>query len=185
MKKLAVVAFVSGSLAAFFEASGLSARDSAAVACSDVGRKTCGAVCIEPSDTCCPDGSGGCPAGSVCWLGDNDRYGCCVAGETCEGPGGSDITTVAAPGATDASAGETGAAEATESPPAAGSGSGSGSVGTATAAPKATANATANASVTRAAPTALSPSVTAGAAANGLAGSGLLGVVLVVLSALV
>ncbi|OAA50345.1 hypothetical protein NOR_00795 [Metarhizium rileyi] len=105
MKRFVLLAFASGSLAALFEASGLLTRDTTQVACSDLGRKSCGAVCIEQSQTCCPDQAGGCPVGSVCWLGDNGKYGCCPVGKTCEGPGGSDITseTVTAPGSTSTS----------------------------------------------------------------------------------
>jgi hypothetical protein len=56
--------------------------------CSSQGLKDCGAGCIDRSDTCCPDRTGGCPAGTYCSLGSNEEYGCCQDGETCAGPGG-------------------------------------------------------------------------------------------------
>jgi hypothetical protein len=55
--------------------------------CSSQGQK-CGSGCIDLTDTCCPDASGGCPLGTYCSLGSNGDYGCCDNGETCQGPGG-------------------------------------------------------------------------------------------------
>ena len=56
--------------------------------CSDIGQKSCGDFCIDSTDTCCPDQSGGCPLATYCTLGDNGEYGCCDVGETCVGDGG-------------------------------------------------------------------------------------------------
>lgn len=50
--------------------------------------KQCGTGCISLTYTCCPDGSGGCPASEVCQLGSNGKYGCCPVGEDCIGKGG-------------------------------------------------------------------------------------------------
>lgn len=58
------------------------------VPCGELGMKTCGNVCIDLTDTCCPDGSGGCTLGDYCVLGDNGEYGCCPVGEVCVGDGG-------------------------------------------------------------------------------------------------
>ena len=41
--------------------------------------------CIELTDTCCPDQSGGCGIGDRCVLDDNNNYGCCAIGLTCTG----------------------------------------------------------------------------------------------------
>jgi hypothetical protein len=59
--------------------------------CSSQDQK-CGAVCIDLTDTCCPDAAGGCPLGTYCSLGSNGDYGCCDNGETCKGPGGAFTT---------------------------------------------------------------------------------------------
>src|SRR5947207_5452564 len=53
--------------------------------CASVGKLPCGTGCMWSGDTCCPDGSGSCSAGEVCWLDTNGNYGCCPAGETCTG----------------------------------------------------------------------------------------------------
>jgi len=53
--------------------------------CSDLGKKECGAGCIDMTYTCCPDQSGGCPLGEYCDLMDNNQYGCCPTGESCKG----------------------------------------------------------------------------------------------------
>ncbi|KAK5989849.1 hypothetical protein PT974_08111 [Cladobotryum mycophilum] len=72
-----------------FQASNLLVdRDVVPVSCSEQGLKTCGAGCIGLTDTCCPDGSGGCPVGKYCILGNNNKYGCCPNGQVCEGAGG-------------------------------------------------------------------------------------------------
>lgn len=60
---------------------------SLAGSCASIGELPCGTGCMLAGDTCCPDGSGSCAAGQVCWLGTNGQYGCCPAGETCDGPG--------------------------------------------------------------------------------------------------
>ena len=62
--------------------------------CSDIGQKTCGDFCIDLTDTCCPDQSGGCPLATYCTLGDNGEYGCCDVGKTCVGDGGVDTSTI-------------------------------------------------------------------------------------------
>lgn len=89
---------VSGSLANFFEASLLEKRDLAP--CSDSYLTDCGSGCIGYLETCCPDKSGGCPVSSVCWLGNNGKYGCCPIGEICDGPGGAITSTIGSPGGT-------------------------------------------------------------------------------------
>jgi hypothetical protein len=53
-----------------------------------IGEKVCGTGCISIADTCCPDGSGGCPLSQYCELGSNNQYGCCPIGEVCSGNGG-------------------------------------------------------------------------------------------------
>lgn len=58
------------------------------IPCEDLFLESCGEVCIDLTDTCCPDGSGGCPLGSNCEVGDNGEYGCCPIGENCVGDGG-------------------------------------------------------------------------------------------------
>ncbi|KAL2213126.1 hypothetical protein CC79DRAFT_1315974 [Sarocladium strictum] len=58
------------------------------IPCEDLFLESCGNVCIDLTDTCCPDGSGGCPLGSNCEIGDNGEYGCCPIGENCVGDGG-------------------------------------------------------------------------------------------------
>jgi len=60
---------------------------SLAGSCESAGELPCGTGCMLASHTCCPDGSGSCAAGDVCWLKTNGQYGCCPAGETCAGPG--------------------------------------------------------------------------------------------------
>lgn len=62
--------------------------------CSDIGQKTCGDFCIDLTDICCPDASGGCPITTYCTLGDNGQYGCCDIGKTCVGDGGVDTSTI-------------------------------------------------------------------------------------------
>ena len=56
--------------------------------CSAQGQKECGTGCIDLTDTCCPDKSGGCPVGKYCDLTSNGQYGCCPIGKVCTGPGG-------------------------------------------------------------------------------------------------
>ncbi|KAG8414575.1 hypothetical protein J3459_014236 [Metarhizium acridum] len=184
---LVILTVFSASLASLFGASGLSPRDAAEAACPDVGRQPCGTLCVEQSHTCGPTG---CPIHSVCWLGDHGLYGCCLAGKGCRVSGGSDITTdtISVPGNTSAittseptspgedrtAIGETIAAETTTP-------SVAGPTGAVARVPNTTANSNATGA---AAPTASSPPITAGIAANGLAASGLLGVVLVVFTSL-
>ncbi|OAQ69898.1 hypothetical protein VFPPC_13277 [Pochonia chlamydosporia 170] len=185
MKNLVVLAFASGSLATLFEASGLLPRDTTQVACSDLGRKNCGVVCIEQSETCCPDQQGGCPVGSVCWLGDNGKYGCCPVGKTCQGPGGSDITTntITGPGSTSTvtipesttDVVETTATEPTETETIPTT---TGPIGTITPVPTTVAP-----NGTGSLPTTSSPPFTAGAPVNGLALSGVLGGLVAVIAA--
>jgi hypothetical protein len=62
--------------------------------CSDIGQKTCGDFCIDLTDICCPDASGGCPITTYCTLGDNGQYGCCDIGKKCVGDGGVDTSTI-------------------------------------------------------------------------------------------
>jgi hypothetical protein len=52
------------------------------------GELVCGTGCIATTDTCCPDGSGSCPASKYCELGANNQYGCCPIGKVCYGNGG-------------------------------------------------------------------------------------------------
>ena len=56
--------------------------------CSSQGQKDCGTGCIDISDTCCPDRTGGCSVGTYCSLGSNGEYGCCQNRKICAGPGG-------------------------------------------------------------------------------------------------
>ena len=68
----------------------LFARELVPVPCSDQGLQACGNAynCIPFSETCCPDGSGGCPSGTYCDLAQNGLYRCCPDGETtCNGAG--------------------------------------------------------------------------------------------------
>jgi hypothetical protein len=60
---------------------------SLAGSCASIGELPCGTGCMLADDTCCPDGFGSCAAGQVCWLKTNGQYGCCLAGESCDGPG--------------------------------------------------------------------------------------------------
>lgn len=41
--------------------------------------------CIPESYTCCPDGSGSCPAGEYCMLDNTGEYACCPNGKRCSG----------------------------------------------------------------------------------------------------
>ena|SRR3569833_89497 len=68
--------------------------------CSSVGLKACGDGCVPLSYTCCPDQKEGCPANTVCSLGDNNEYGCCPIGRVCQGPGGAITSTITGPGET-------------------------------------------------------------------------------------
>lgn len=90
MRKFIILSvIVPAALAAGFAP--LFARQTTSLPCSQQpGLKPCGSdvVCIAESWTCCPDGSGGCPPTKYCSLGDNGKYGCCLNGETCAGPGG-------------------------------------------------------------------------------------------------
>lgn len=65
----------------------LSPRNILKRGCSS-GYKTCGDGCVLTSDTCCPDGSGGCPSSQYCSIDPEGIYGCCDNGENCVGPGG-------------------------------------------------------------------------------------------------
>lgn len=82
------------------QVSPLNKRQFERVPCAEVDMKDCGEVCIDFTDTCCPDESGGCPAGAYCALGTNAEYGCCPTGEVCEGPGGANTHSVVLPGDT-------------------------------------------------------------------------------------
>jgi hypothetical protein len=85
LTSLLILATASGALAN--QVSPLNKRQER-IPCSELGQKTCGNVCIDITDTCCPDGSGGCNLGNYCVLGDNGEYGCCPIGEICVGDGG-------------------------------------------------------------------------------------------------
>ncbi|UNI13856.1 hypothetical protein JDV02_000554 [Purpureocillium takamizusanense] len=82
---LCLVAAVVPALAATPLERAVFARQDTKLSCSDVGEKPCGNACIPLTYTCCPDQKGGCPATSVCQLGDNKVYGCCPVGKTCNG----------------------------------------------------------------------------------------------------
>lgn len=87
MKSTLLLAFAGlGSMA--LEVSPLNKRQLERIPCDELGMKDCGNVCIDLTDTCCPDEAGGCPASATCELGSNGDYGCCPLGETCTGPGG-------------------------------------------------------------------------------------------------
>jgi hypothetical protein len=75
----------------------------------DIGELPCGTGCMLTGDICCPDGSGSCAAGQVCWLNTDGQYGCCPAGETCDGSGYAG-NTAAASSYTSNYAGDTAAA---------------------------------------------------------------------------
>lgn len=101
MNKLILLTLsATGALAAAH--SPFNARELYKVPCSDQGAKDCGDGCIELTWTCCPSGDRGCPATETCTLGSNGEYGCCPAGETCEGEGGvntdASINTITVPG---------------------------------------------------------------------------------------
>lgn len=68
--------------------------------CESEGYKTCGDGCILPSWTCCPREDGGCPSGSECFVGSNDKTGCCLYGDCSDLPGGVNTDTVVGPGQT-------------------------------------------------------------------------------------
>jgi hypothetical protein len=68
-----------------------------------LGEKVCGTGCISAIDTCCPDGSGGCPVSQYCELGSNNQYGCCPIGDTCSGNGG--VGSCSSQGQTDCGSG--------------------------------------------------------------------------------
>lgn len=53
----------------------------------------CNGGCIPSGYTCCPDSSGGCPAGRYCDKGNNGKYGCCIEGIACTGDGGVGTST--------------------------------------------------------------------------------------------
>lgn len=188
MKTAVVLALATGSLATLFEVSGIFPRAGTQVACSELGRKDCGQICIDQTATCCPNQQGGCPASAVCVLGSNGQYGCCPVGQTCQGPGGSDITTdtinssgsyttVPVPQSTTSVEVETTTAEPTETvTPTPTITNQIGTIGTITTAPAPTGGSNATATVT-------GPPITAGAAVNGFAASGVLGGLVAVIAA--